>query len=161
MKREQDFDYAETTSIPGAVNRPDPFDLAIEALAAPRWSGSPDWRTFQEHVMTHRTSFWRRTSVISLLACGVLAAGAAIAWEWFPISGTFNLNSGGSTQVTGEMATVNGGESFEANIDAGGVDISGGGSMEITMPDGSKATLVVEPNNAAVAPTVPQPGKQD
>ena len=161
MNREQNSDCTETINTRGAASRRDPVDLAIDALAAPRWSGSPDWRTFQEQVMTHRTSFWRRTSVISLLACGVLAAGAAVAWEWFPISGTFNLNSGGSAQVTGEMAS-NGEDSFEANIDTGGVDISGGGSMEITMPDGSKATLVVEPGNAAAAaPAAPPAGKKD
>lgn len=158
MNRDQNNDYTETVTNQGAANRRDPVDLAIDALAAPRWSGSPDWRNFQEQLMTHRKSFWRRTSVLSLLACGVLAAGAAVAWQWFPISGTFNLNSGGSTQVTGEMATVNGGESFEANINTGGVDISGGGSMEITMPDGSKATLVVESGNRCAAPPA---GKKD
>lgn len=161
MNHEQNSVTTNITSNKGAEYRPDPVDLAIDALAAPRWSGSPDWRTFQENMMTHRTLFWRRTSLISLLACGALAAGAAVAWEWFPIAGTFSLNSGGSAQVTGEMATVDGGESFEANVDTGGVDISSGGSMEITMPDGSKATLVVEPNSAAAAPTAPRPGKED
>lgn len=102
--------------------------------------------------MSDRASFWRRTSLLSLLACGVLAAGAAaVAWEWFPISGTMTLNSGETVEVSGQMADAGDG-SFTANLETGGADISGGGSMEITLPDGSKATLVVAPGGSA-APT--------
>ncbi len=152
MNRGPNSDYTETIAPWGATNRPDPVDLAIDALAAVRWSGSPDWRSFQEHVMSHRTSSWRRTSVLSLLACGVLTAGAAaVAWERFPISGTMVLNSGESVEVSGEMADSGEGF-FEAHVDAGDADLSSDGTMRITMPDGSKATLVVEPSDGAAAP---------
>lgn len=162
MNRESNRKSVETLSDPGATNRPDVVDLAINALAAPRWSGSPDWRSLQEQLMTHRSSFWNRTSVLLLLAGGVLAAGATAAlWDWFPISGTMTLNSGKTAEVSGEMSELNGGASFEANLDTGGADISSGGSMEITMPDGGKATLVVEPSNGGVAPNAPTPPKKD
>lgn len=162
MNREPNHNPIETGSDSGATNRPDVVDLAIDALAAPRWSGSPDWRSLQEQIMSHRSSFWSRTAVLSLVAGGVLAAGATAAlWDWFPISGTMTLNSGKTAEVSGEMSELGGGASFEANVDTGGADISSGGSMEITMPDGGKATLVVEPSNGGAAPNAPTPPKKD
>lgn len=143
----------------GASRAVDPVDSAIEALAAPRWSGTPDWRSFQEQIMSHRTFGWRRFSLLSLVVGGCFAAGAVAgaAWERFSFTSTMQLNSGGTAQVSGEFIQLGDG-TYEVNADTGGVDISSGGSMQVALPDGAEATIVVEPSDGKqTGTTQPEP----
>lgn len=116
----------------------DPVDTALQALAAPRWSREPDWRTFQEKLMQTRTFGWRHFALLALLASGCFAAGAA--WDRFAFTGTMKLNDGGNAAVSGELIRGEG-DSFMAELKSD-KDLSSGGTLEMTMPDGRKATLV-------------------
>ncbi len=131
---------------------PDPVDLAIASLAAPRWNREPDWRSFQETLMTTRTFGWRRFSLLSLLACGCLAAGTAagVAWERFTASGVMKLNNGTTANVSLDV-TPQPGNAFKADLKSD-KDLSSGGTMEITLPDGRKAMLATAPADAKAIP---------
>lgn len=124
----------------------DPVDTALSALAAPRWSKEPDWRSFQERLMSTRTFGWKKLGVLALLAGGCFAAGAAsgVAWERFSFSGVFRANNGQTANVRGEAVRTGDGQ-FEMRMETDGkIDVSGGGEMDITMPDGGKAKLVTQ-----------------
>jgi hypothetical protein len=131
----------------------DPVDTALSALAAPRWSKEPDWRSFQERLMSTRSFGWKKLGVLALLAGGCFAAGAAggVAWERFTFSGVFRGADGQTANVQGEAVRTGDGK-FEMRLHSDGkADLSGGGSMDITMPDGGKAKLItqaVDPANS-------------
>lgn len=129
----------------------DPVDTALSALAAPRWSKEPDWRSFQERLMSTRSFGWKKLGVLALLASGCFAAGAAsgVAWERFSFTGVFHSSNGQTANVQGEAIRTGEGQ-FEMHLNTDGkIDASGGGSMDITMPDGTKAKLVTQPLDPA------------
>lgn len=129
----------------------DPVDSALSALAAPRWSKEPDWRSFQERLMNTRTLGWRKLSVLTLLAGGCFAAGAAggVAWERFSFSGVFRASNGQTANVRGEAVRTSDGR-FEMRLNTDHkIDASGGGEMDITMPDGSAAKMITKPLDPA------------
>ncbi len=124
----------------------DPVDTALSALSAPRWSKEPDWRSFQERLMSTRSFGWKKLGVLALLAGGCFAAGAAggVAWERFTFSGVFRGADGQTANVQGEAVRTGDGK-FEMRLHSDGkADLSGGGSMDITMPDGGKAKLITQ-----------------
>lgn len=137
----------------------DPVDTALSALAAPRWSKEPDWRSFQERLMSTRSFGWKKLGVLALLAGGCFAAGAAggVAWERFTFSGVFRGANGQTANVQGEAVRTGDGQ-FEMRLHSDGkADLSGGGSMDITMPDGRKGQLVTKPLNLAESKEVTLP----
>ncbi|HEX8875611.1 MAG TPA: hypothetical protein VF777_02615 [Phycisphaerales bacterium] len=137
----------------------DPVDTALSALSAPRWSKESDWRSFQERLMSTRSFGWKKLGVLALLAGGCFAAGAAggVAWERFTFSGVFHDANGQTANVQGEAVRTGDGQ-FEMRLHADGkADMSGGGSMDITMPDGGKAKLVTKPLNPAESKEVTLP----
>lgn len=124
----------------------DPVDTALSALAAPRWSKEPDWRSFQERLMSTRSFGWKKLGVLALLAGGCFAAGAAggVAWERFSFTGVFRANNGQTANVQGEAVRTNDGR-FEMHLNTDGkIDATAGGTMDITMPDGGKAKLITQ-----------------
>ncbi|MBS0189290.1 MAG: hypothetical protein JSS51_14595 [Planctomycetes bacterium] len=126
----------------------DVFDRAIGKLAAPRWDREPDWRMLQEKIMSTKRFGWRQLLVLGVLAGGCFAAGAAsgIAWDRFTFDGIMQLNDGGIAVVQGEAIQREDGV-LQMNLDAHGADISSGGTMELTMPDGSRAQLMTKGAN--------------
>jgi len=126
--------------------RTDPVDIAIESLSAARWTGEPDWRRLQEKIMSTRRFGWKHAVVAAILAGGCFAAGAAsgIAWDRFTFAGVMHLNNGGTANVVGEAIRTPDGV-LEMHLETDGADIEGGGTMDLTMGDGSKARLVTKP----------------
>lgn len=123
----------------------DSVDIAIESLSAARWTGEPDWRRLQEKIMSTKRFGWKHAVFAAALAGGCFAAGAAsgIAWDRFNFTGVMHLNNGGVAQVVGEAQRAPDG-TMEVRLDAGGADITGGGVMDMTLPDGTKAQLVTK-----------------
>lgn len=126
----------------------DSVDLAIESLSAARWTGEPDWRRLQEKIMKTKRFGWKSAVVAAALAGGCFAAGAAsgIAWDRFTFAGVMHLNNGRTANVVGEAIRTPEGV-LEMHLDAGGADIKGGGTMDLTLGDGSKARLMTQPAN--------------
>lgn len=124
----------------------DPVDVAMESLSAARWTGEPDWRRLQEKIMNTKRFGWKHAVVAAVLAGGCFAAGAAsgIAWDRFTFAGVMHLNNGGTAHVVGEGIRTPDGR-LEMHLDAGGADLKGGGTMDLTMGDGSKARLLTQP----------------
>ncbi|MBY0113854.1 MAG: hypothetical protein K2Y21_13635 [Phycisphaerales bacterium] len=125
----------------------DPVDTALSALAAPRWSKEPDWRSFQERLMSTRSFGWKKLGVLALLASGCFAAGAAggVAWERFTFTGVFHAANGQSVNVQGGAVRTDDGR-LEMHLNSDGkIDVSGGGTMDITTPNGGKAKLITKP----------------
>lgn len=96
--------------------------------------------------MSTRSFGWKKLGVLALLAGSCFAAGAAggVAWERFTFSGVFRGADGQTANVQGEAVRTADGK-FEMRLHSDGkADLSGGGSMDITMPDGGKAKLITQ-----------------
>lgn len=127
----------------------DPVEHAIESLSAARWTGEPDWRKLQEKIMSTKRFGWKGVVFAAVLAAGCFAAGAAsgIAWDRFNFTGVMHLNNGGTANVIGQAERLDNG-TMQMWLNTDGADISGGGVMDMTLPDGTKAQLVTQAANS-------------
>jgi hypothetical protein len=100
------------------LSLPDPLPATIDSLASARWMREPDWRTFQEKLMSvPRLPFLRSrpamlTLIGVLLLCGGATAAVKIYETFYVVEGVALLDDGttvqfkGTAVVDGQAATI-------------------------------------------------------